>query len=440
MKILLGLVLIFPLLAQPPVNSRPFRLDELKTQPGFEVTVYARTNAGIRLMAFGANGVLYAAGSDAVFAVRDSGSVVRAVTGLEGAHSVVFQGTDMYVAAGDGVYRFRGALTDDLVVRSQREKVLSLPTGGQHTSRTMAFGPDGRMYVTAGSTCNFCVESDPRRAAMMRFESDGSGQTIFARGLRNSVGFAWHPLTGDLWANDNGGDGLGDDVPPEEINIVQLGGDYGWPDCYSQQRPVNWGAGSRTARCSSTSAPEVENPAHSAPLGLSFYTGAQYPASYVNDALVAFHGSWNRNQPAGYKVVQVHAATGHGAGTEDFLWGFLDVSTRTRSGRPVHAITGPDGAVYVSDDTTGNIYRVAYTGPRINPGGIVKRGPGLYELYGENLVNDPAQFSISANGSSLETLYAGAGQVNFVVPEGLTGDIVITVKNEKATDSAVLPN
>lgn len=433
MRFLVGLVLGLQLLAQPPVNSRPFRLDELRTPPGFEVSVYARTNAGVRLMTFGPNNVLYAAGSDSVFAIPASGSVIRAITGLAGAHSVAFKDNDLYVAANDGVYRFRDAVTADLVVRSQPERIVALPTGGQHTSRTMAFGPDGRMYVTAGSTCNFCVETDPRRAAMMRFEADGSGQTIYARGLRNSVGFAWHPVTGGLWANDNGGDGLGDDVPPEEINIVREGGDYGWPDCYSQKRPVNWGSGARPDRCATTVGPEVEIQAHSAPLGLSFYTGSQFPASYQNDAFVGLHGSWNRNDPAGYTVVRVHNGQ-----IEDFLWGFLDAATRTRSGRPVYPLAGPDGSLYISDDTNGNIYQVSYTGPRINPGGIIERAPGIYELYGTNLVNDPARLSITGNGLRLETLYAGSNQVNFVVPAGMTGKITIAVNNEKASDTALI--
>jgi glucose/arabinose dehydrogenase len=438
MRTLLGILFAWSLLAQPAVTSRPFVLAELKTPPGFEVSVYASTNAGARLMTFGPNGVLYVAGSDSVFAIPAAGKVVRALSGLSGAHSVVFRDNDMYAGANDGVYRLQNAITDDLIVRSQPAKILSLPTGAGHSTRTMAFGPDGRIYVTAGSSCNFCLESDPRRATMMRFEADGSGQIAYARGLRNAVAFAWHPLTGDLWANDNGGDGLGEDIPPDEINIVRQGNDYGWPDCYGQQLPVNWGAEAQPGRCASTTGPEVELQAHSAPLGLSFYTGLQFPASYIGDAFVGSHGSWNRNVPTGYKVIRVHASTGHGAGVEDFLWGFLDAGSRTYSGRPVHALNGPDGAVYVSDDATGNIYRVTYTGPRINPGGIVKRGPGIYELYGENLVNDPAQFSISANGVPLATLYAGPNQVNFILPDGMTGDVAISVKNEKATDRIVL--
>ncbi len=264
------------------------------------------------------------------------------------------------------------------------------------------------------------------------------GDTVFATGLRNSVGFAWHPATGDLWATDNGGDGLGDNVPPDEINIIKAGADYGWPDCYGNGIPNPWGPEARTDRCGSTAAPEVALQAHSAPLGIAFYTGQQYPASFVNHALVAFHGSWNRNEPTGYKVVRVRASSGRAAGVEDFLWGFLDLNTRTTSGRPVHAITGSDGAVYVSDDATGNIYKVAYTGPRINPGGFVQRATGIYEMYGQNLANDTRNFGIYADRVRLDTLYISAGQINFVLPATFSGDATITVANEKGSDEAML--
>jgi len=198
------------ILAQPPVGSRPFRLEELKTPPGFEVSVYARVAGGPRLMTVGPNGALYVAAGGTVWAVPAAGQVVSVVSGLNGAHSVQFQGNDLCVAVADGVLRFRDAVTP-------AERVLDLPVGGQHSTRTAYFGPDGSLYESAGSTCNFCVESDSRRATIMR------GDTVFATGLRNSVGFAWHPATGDLWATDNGGDGLGDNVPPDEINIIKAG-------------------------------------------------------------------------------------------------------------------------------------------------------------------------------------------------------------------------
>ena len=439
MRAIWSIALVLPALAQAPVGSRPFRLEELKTPPGFDVTLYARVPAAARLMTFGPNNVLYVAAGQSIFAIPQAGTVVRAASGFSGAHSVAFRDSDLYVAASDGVYRLPNAVTSDFVIAGRAEKVLDLPTGGQHTTRTLVWGADGRMYTSAGSTCNFCIETDSRRAAIMQFASDGSGQTIFARGLRNSVGLAWHPVTGDLWATDNGGDTLGNDIPPYEVNIIRRGNDYGWPDCYDQQQPANWGPQARPDRCSGTVAPEVELQAHSAPLGISFYTGAQFPASYTYDAFVAFHGSWNRDDPTGYKVVRVHASTGRGAGYEDFLWGFFDSATRTESGRPVHALTGPDGGLYISDDATGNIYRVAYSGPRINPNGFVQRAPGVYELYGENFVNtDPSRFSIDANGIVLQPTYAGKNQVNFTLPDDMTGDVTITVKNEKASDHAVL--
>jgi glucose/arabinose dehydrogenase len=349
---------------QPAVTARPFRLDELQTPPGFSVTVFASLNVSPRLITFGPNGVLYAAARNAgtVVAVRQGMEPVTVLAGLNGPHSVVFRGNDMYIAVDDAVLRFRDAVTDDLVIRGTGERIVRLPAGGQHSTRTAKIGPDDRLYVTAGSTCNFCLETDPRRAAMMQYDPDGSGELVAARGLRNSVDFAWHPVTSELWALDNGGDGLGNDEPPEEINVIRTGGDYGWPDCIGDRRGVDWGQGAEPARCAETRGAEQEMQAHSAPLGIAFYTGAQFPEEYRNDAFVAFHGSWNRDDPSGYKVVRVRAASGGAAGVEDFLWGFLDPPSRTASGRPVGVAMGPDGALYISDDYTGNIYRVSYTG------------------------------------------------------------------------------
>jgi IPT/TIG domain-containing protein len=158
----------------------------------------------------------------------------------------------------------------------------------------------------------------------------------------------------------------------------------------------------------------------------------------VNDALVGLHGSWNRHDPSGAKVIRVRSSAGRPTAEEDFLWGFYDPATRTRSGRPVHAIAGPDGAVYVSDDANGNIYRVTYSGPRIAPGGVVRNSGRIYELYGRNLVGSSGESAILCNGSPAEILYATPIQMNFVVPEGLTGDVRISVKTNKAADEAVI--
>jgi len=434
-----AMIFVAAVQAQPGVGERPFRLEQLRTQPGYQVSVFAGMNGNPRMIAFGPNGVLYAPvrGLGTVVAIPRENEVVTVLSGLQGPHTVLFRGNDLYVMVNDGLLLYRNAVSSDLIVRGAPERLLTVPAGG-HDTRTLGFSPDGKLFVTVGSSCNFCIESDERRAAMMRYEPDGSGQTVYARGLRNSVGFAWHPVTGELWATDNGGDGLGDDVPPEEINIIDAGADYGWPDCAGDRREVDWGPAARRGRCAATKAPEFTTVAHSAPLGISFYTGDQFPASFVNDGLVALHGSWNRNEPSGAKVIRVRATGGRPVGEEDFLWGFYDPATRTRSGRPVHAITGPDGAVYISDDSYGNIFRVAYTGPRITPGGIVRNSGRIYELYGRNLVGSSRESVILCNGLAATTLYTSPDQVNFVVPDGLTGDVTVSVKTDKAADESVI--
>jgi uncharacterized protein (TIGR03437 family) len=272
----------------------------------------------------------------------------------------------------------------------------------------------------------------------MRFNADGSGMEIFSRGLRNTVGIALHPVTGEIWGTDNGGDNLGEDLPPEEINILRAGRDYGWPRCY--------GSGARYAGysgdCGFQTPPELAMPAHSAPLGIGFYTGEQFPAGYRNDAFVAFHGSWNRDVPTGYKVVRILASSGRAQGIEDFLTGFLRGTTT--SGRPVHAIIGPEGSLYVSDDMNGVVYRVSYTGPRVNPGGLVSAAGagiraaagGLASLYGSGFGDSVEDVQVSINGAPALVLYAGPQQINFLLPPGVPGRVTLAVTNRRGTDSA----
>lgn len=239
--------------------------------------------------------------------------------------------------------------------------VPDLPTGGGHSTRTVRFGPDGAMYVTVGSSCNVCNEKDSRRAAMLRFQPDGTGFEVFATGLRNTVGFDFQPGTGEIFATDNGRDLLGDDVPPCELNHIVRGGFYGWPLAHGDRMPdPEYGIG-KEREIAASLPPVVGFGAHVAPLGITFYRGTAFPEGYRGNAFVALHGSWNRTRKAGYRVVsvQLDPQTGKGSQTA-FATGF-EVEEDV-IGRPVDVAEGPDGALYISDDYAGAIYRVAYGG------------------------------------------------------------------------------
>jgi glucose/arabinose dehydrogenase len=205
-----------------------------------------------------------------------------------------------------------------------------------------------------------CEERDPRRAAIVRYRPDGTGETVFARGLRNAVGLAWNPVTEQMWATCNERDMLGDDLPPERVvNVIREGGDYGWPYCYGDHQPNPEFAGSR--RCAGMIPPAITDTAHSAPLGCAFYTGSQFPVEYRGDFFVAYHGSWNRSRPTGYKVVRVLVRDGKPVRIEPFLTGFRD-DTGQVFGRPVDVLVALDGSLLISDDYGGRIYRVRYAG------------------------------------------------------------------------------
>ena len=333
-------------------------------KPGFRLSVFAEGLNRPRFMSFGPDGTLYV-GSNArtgdVYALADrnhdgrADSVVEFASGLRSPHSVFWQGDWLYVGETHRVIRLRDT-DDDLRADQQEVVVPELPSGGQHFTRTVGFGPDGALYVSAGSSYNVCRESDSRRAAIMRLNPDGSGMEIYARGLRNAVGFTWNPKTGELWATDNGRDWLGDDLPPEELDLIRRGDDHGWPFCYGNRVP-DPDLGS-TERCAATQPATFEMPAHSAPLGLGFYTGTQFPEEYRGDLFIAFHGSWNRSVPTGYKVVRIHFRDGRPAGLEDFVDVWFE--GERVSHRPVDVKTGPDGALYISDDHGGTIFRLTY--------------------------------------------------------------------------------
>jgi len=287
--------------------------------------------------------------------VADSQAV--AVSGLNSPHGMAWRGTWLYVATTGSVVRVR-------IVNGRAsgapEVLATYSSGGGHFTRSIVIGADSAMYISIGSSCNLCVETSPDRAAVMRYDLEGKGGRVYSRGLRNAVGMAVHPVTQEIWVSQNERDNISPDhenLPPEELNILQDGGDYGWPYCHSDRVPNP--EYHDQARCNSTIAPALAMQAHSAPLGMTFLRSAtQFPADMRGDLLVAFHGSWNRGAPTGAKVVRVRTAANRPQAAEDFLWGFQRADG-SRWGRPTDVAVWRDGSVLVSDDAGGGIYRIS---------------------------------------------------------------------------------
>jgi len=276
--------------------------------------------------------------------------VKTVISGLKNRpHGITFYNGYMYIAGEDKVTKYKYQNDGNV---GKAEHVVNLPSGNTHVSRTIGFN-SGKMYVSVGSSCNVCKEPRRENAAILEFNSDGSNKKIFAEGLRNAVGFIFHPVTREIWATENGRDWLGNDLPPEEINIVKEGKHYGWPYCYGKKivdpefNDANF--------CTKTEPSLWDMQAHSAPLGLRFIEGPQF-REWEGDLIVAYHGSWNRKVPTGYKVVRLDVEGNTIVGEEDFITGWLQGGSK--KGRPVDAIFDSQGALYISDDKLGVIYRV----------------------------------------------------------------------------------
>jgi glucose/arabinose dehydrogenase len=331
----------------------------VRVPPGFTIELFADGLGNVRTLRTGPDGLLYAAISEDGRVVRFDPAAANAepetvADDLSLPYGLDFHEGDLYVGEGHQVIRLDGPdFTRATVV------VPNLPTGG-HWTRELVFGADGMLYVSVGSSCNLCEERDERRAAVTRYRPDGSGQQVIARGLRNAAGLAVHPGTGAVWASQNERDNLGDDVPPEEINVLTDGADFGWPYCYGQRLP-NPEYRDRAGRCAPTTPPALEIQAHSAPLGVAFYTGDQFPEEYRGDFFVAFHGSWNRREPTGYLLAHVDVQNGRPVSYQPFAQGWLQPNGRV-TGRPVYPAVGSDGALYLSDDGEGRIWRIRWTG------------------------------------------------------------------------------
>ncbi len=225
------------------------------------------------------------------------------------------------------------------------------------------------LYITVGSTCNACDETSDQAATIQRANLDGSGRVTFTEGLRNTIGFGWHPVSGEMWGMDHGTDWRGDNLPPEELNVLLEGGKYGWPLCFADRRvdvylPAEPQGTTKEAYCPATFGLVLFYTAHSAPIGMQFYTADQFPAAYRNDAFIAMRGSWNRNPPSGYKIARLRFDDdGTPLGFEDFLTGFLIEGSTSHFGRLAGLTTAADGSLLVSEDTNGIIYRISATSP-----------------------------------------------------------------------------
>ena len=383
-KILIGLLILLLLgagiiyMIMPPINipigvfRGGIEVDEsllarrISLPDGFRFTVFATDLPGVRMMQVSEQGdVLVTTPASGkvhiLFKDRNGDGVADGrdtlLSGLSSPHGIeLFQGW-LYIAEINAVGRIKFDAATRQVTGTYEQVVTDLPTEGRHWTRTVRAGPDGWLYVTIGSSCNACIEEHPQRAAMIRVSPDGQTRELIATGLRNSVGFDWSPTDGVLYATDNGRDLLGDDFPPEELNRIEPGGFYGWPYINGFGDPDPEYFSENSELISHAIDPVHGFRPHNAPLGIRFLRSGPYR----NDALVALHGSWNRRDKDGYKVVRLLWSADGVINESDFMTGFLvndDVI-----GRPVDIAESSSGEIFISDDFSGSIYRIVFSEP-----------------------------------------------------------------------------
>jgi glucose/arabinose dehydrogenase len=339
----------------------------IKLPPGFSIDYYAENVKGARSMTLSPNGTLFVGSRDAgkVYAVLDRNNdskaddVIVIAQGLNSPNGVAFRNGSLYVAEVSRIIRYDNI---EAMLENPPAPVVvnnSFPSDQTHGWKYIKFGPDGKLYVPVGMPCNVCnMEGvDERYGTIMRMEPNGSQLEIFARGIRNTVGFAWHPQTEELWFTDNGRDWLGNDIPPDELNRApQIGMHFGFPFCHAGDIPdPEFGS---LRNCSEFTPPEMKLGPHVAALGMTFYTGTMFPEEYRNQIFIAEHGSWNREIPIGYRVSLVRLENGKAVSYEPFADGWLQGLAAW--GRPVDVLVMPDGALLVSDDKNNAIYRISY--------------------------------------------------------------------------------
>jgi glucose/arabinose dehydrogenase len=361
--------------AQPSIE--PFnesQLSRLKVPEGFQVKVFAKGLGNPRMMAIADDGTLYVTRRETgdVIALVDADGNGQAdaaprvvATGLVGLNGITIRDSKVYLALSTEVRT--ADLQEDGSLATPKPLMGGLPDPGQHPSWSVAFGPDEKLYLSVGSPCNDCVPLNEAYATILRADADGQNRVIFARGLRNTIGFDWHPTTNELWGMDHGVDWRGDAQPPEELNRIAQGRHYGWPFCYgakeadgmSPHQPPD--GRTREAFCADTEPAALTYAAHAAPMAMRFYRSDQFPLDYKSDAFVTFHGSWNREKPSGYNVARLRFENGKPSKFEDFVTGFLSADGKSVFGRPCGLVQTDSGELLFTDDANGVIYQVAYT-------------------------------------------------------------------------------
>lgn len=355
--------------ADPVVVSEPVDEDlaKIKLPDGFKIRYYAKNVKNARSMVLSPSGVLFVGtrSNDKVYAIVDkdkdgrADEVVEVASGLNSPNGVAIRNGDLYVAEISRILRFPGI---DRTFRDKpRFEVVNdkFPTDRHHGWKYIAFGPDGKLYVPVGAPCNICENTDkPIYASIARINPDGSGLEIYAHGVRNTVGFDWHPQTKNLYFTDNGRDMMGDNIPPDELNrATSKGQHFGYPYCHGGDiKDPEFG---NKRDCSEFVKPVQKLGPHVAGLGMKFYTGNMFPSEYKNRIFIAEHGSWNRSQKIGYRVMQVTLdGNGNATSYKPFAEGWLQ--GQSDWGRPVDVLVMPDGALLVSDDKNDAIYRISY--------------------------------------------------------------------------------
>lgn len=347
-------------------TSKSLPLDKIKLPEGFSISVYAEV-PNARSMAISPAGYIYVGNrnGDKVYAVKDvDGDNIAdkrwtIASGLNMPNGVAFKDGDLYVAEVSRILKFVDI--ESKLSNPGNPEIINdnYPTDTHHGWKYIAFGPDGKLYVPVGAPCNICESEDEVYATITTINANGSGREIFAKGIRNTVGFTWHPDTKELWFTDNGRDMMGDEVPHCELNYAPKPGmHFGYPYCH--QGDVKDPEFGSKRSCSEFVAPVQKLGAHVAPLGLKFYTGNMFPQQYRRQLFVARHGSWNRTKKNGYDVSLVKLDGSKAVSQEPFASGWLDDATQKAWGRPVDVLELPDGSILVSDDQANVIYRISY--------------------------------------------------------------------------------